>query len=48
MKVSNFFEFENIIYEKTFKKYLLNVGNIFDCELLWLKDSIQYHLTFRF
>ena len=34
-------KFVNIIYEKIFKKSLIKVGNIFDCESLWLKD-IQY------
>ena len=34
-------KFVNIIYQKTFKKSLVKVDNIFDCELLWLKD-IQY------
>ena len=31
----------NIIYEETFKKSLIKVDNIFDFDLLWLKD-IQY------
>ena len=31
----------NIVYEKTFKKYLIKVNNIFDYEFLWLKD-LQY------
>ena len=34
-------KFVNIIYMKTLKKYLIKIDNIFDCELLWLKD-IQY------
>ena len=35
--------FVNIIYEKTFKKSFIKV-DIFDCELLWLKN-IQYSDT---
>ena len=31
----------NIIYQKTFKKPLIEIKNIFDGELLWLRD-IQY------
>ena len=31
-------KFRNI-YEKIFKKSLIKVDNIFDCELLWLKDN---------
>ena len=34
-------KFVNIIYQKTFKKSLIKINNIFDGELLWLKD-IQY------
>ena len=33
-------KFVRIIYEKTFKKSLIKKDNIFDCELLWLKDMI--------
>ena len=31
-------KFENIIYQKTFKKLLIKINNIFDGELLWLRD----------
>ena len=34
-------KFVNIIYQKTFKKPLIKINNIFDGELLWLRD-IQY------
>ena len=34
-------KFVNIIYQKTFKKALIKINNIFDGELLWLRD-IQY------
>ena len=34
-------KFVNIIYQKTFKKPLVKISNIFDGELLWLRD-IQY------
>ena len=34
-------KFVNIIYLKTFKKSVIKINNIFDGELLWLKD-IQY------
>ena len=34
-------KFLNIIYQKTFKKSLIKINNIFDGELLWLRD-IQY------
>ena len=34
-------KFVNIIYQKTFKKLLIKINNIFDGELLWLRD-IQY------
>ena len=42
LKVSFYvLKFMNIVYEKTFKKYLIKVNNIFNCEFLWLKD-VQY------
>ena len=31
-------KFVNIIYQKTFKKPLIKINNIFDGELLWLRD----------
>ena len=34
-------KFVNIIYQKAFKKPLIKINNIFDGELLWLRD-IQY------
>ena len=34
-------KFVNIIYQKTFKKPLIKINNIFDGELLWTRD-IQY------
>ena len=34
-------KFVNIIYQKSFKKALIKISNIFDGELLWLRD-IQY------
>ena len=44
-KVSNIsfyvLKFVNIIYQKSFKKALIKINNIFDGELLWLRD-IQY------
>ena len=42
LKISFYvFKFVNIIYQKTFKKPLIKINNIFDGELLWLRD-IQY------
>ena len=45
MKVSKIsfyvLKFVNMIYQKTFKKSLIKIDNIFNCELLWSKD-IQY------
>ena len=32
-------KFVKIIHENTFKKSLIKVDNIFDRELLWLKDT---------
>ena len=44
-KVSNIsfyvLKFVNMIYQKSFKKALIKINNIFDVELLWLRD-IQY------
>ena len=34
-------KFANVIYQTAFKKPLIKINNIFDGELLWLKD-IQY------
>ena len=34
-------KFVNVIYEKSYKKSLIKLDNIFDYDLLWLKD-IQY------
>ena len=34
-------KFVNIIYQKSFKKPLIKINNIFDGELLWLRDT-QY------
>ena len=34
-------KFVSILYQKTFKKPLIKINNIFDGELLWSRD-IQY------